>query len=142
MKTQIEGTPKEVFKDREAYLQFIKNWKQVTKTDVKLRAEHYLLYAILRNKDWRKCFTPCKNSVKLNNGAKPHDAAFKAMYEIFSNFQIEKLLSPFKDTLTKEMLVKVRTYVFDPNAFSFGKRIPDQPYRNAHGTEIICPSAI
>jgi hypothetical protein len=36
-----------------------------------LKPIHYALYAMLRGKDWRKCFTPITNQKELENGVDP-----------------------------------------------------------------------
>lgn len=46
-------------------------WKELLSSDQKLQFSHHLLYAILRGKDWRKCYTPVSNPIKIENGQTP-----------------------------------------------------------------------
>ena len=75
-----------------------------------LTAAHYLLYAILRGKDWRKGFTEDTNVGRLANGSMPFDALGKAMATVKSTYDYtqQRLLVPFGDLLADDVLVKVR----------------------------------
>jgi hypothetical protein len=144
MNTSIYGTPKEVFQTKEAYLKFVENWKKITNSDEKynLKCEHHVLYAILRNKDWRKCFTPCTNKNKLNNGMKPYTSAFNCMIKILSTSDntVRNLLAPFKDSLTKELLAIIQMWILYPiSDFSFGKKLPSQPYKPIQSIPVYTP---
>lgn len=66
-------------------------WLTLQKNDeIQLTLAHHVLYAILRGKDWRKCFTPVTNEVKLANGASPDRAIVEAMYCLNSRLDVFK----------------------------------------------------
>lgn len=48
---------KSIFESKEQYLEFVANWKRIFNSEDKkeLEFQHYLLYAILRGKDYKKC---------------------------------------------------------------------------------------
>lgn len=43
-------------------------WRSLLKSGVTLHAQHHLLYAVLRGKNYRKCFTPITKANRLQNG--------------------------------------------------------------------------
>lgn len=64
-------------------------WLTLQKNDeIQLTLAHHILYAILRGKDWRKCFTPITNEVKLANGAAPDYAFTQAFYRLNSRLDV------------------------------------------------------
>lgn len=68
------------------YFEVKKHWLALQNNqDCNLALEHHILYAILRGKDWRKCFTPITNEVKLTNGAQKDLALSRALYRINSH---------------------------------------------------------
>jgi hypothetical protein len=86
-----------------------------------LRAEHHLLYAILRGKDWRKGFcirTPdgawkpnLTNPVKLENGGLCDWGLAHALRGLHSTLWESRLLVPFEGLITVETLQAVRALV-------------------------------
>lgn len=67
----------------EGYNTVVRDWKRVVaEGKIKLRPEHYLLYAILRGKDYRKAFTPVTNKTKLENGCREQQGLFIARQHI------------------------------------------------------------
>jgi hypothetical protein len=126
MMTAIENTPKELFKTKEQYLLFINTWKQNYKENKdKITSTHFLIYSIFRNKDWRKCFTPCTNKNKINGGHKPYYSAFNSFFHLkYSD------LSVFNGMITKEMISVVMNYLPNSTEFDSGNMIPSSPYKN------------
>jgi hypothetical protein len=130
-KESIKNTPKEVFTDKEHYLKFREIWKQAMNSEDKhkLTATHHLLYAMLRNKDWRKCFTPVTRQSKLDNGRTVNDTLYSTFISLSQYLHIAQMLAdkkntadynkrifatflePFKDTITLEMLAKLKTFI-------------------------------
>lgn len=71
------------------YFEVKKHWLALQNNqDCHLALEHHILYAILRGKDWRKCFTPITNEVKLINGAQTDLALGRALYRINSHYGV------------------------------------------------------
>lgn len=87
MNTLNKTITRHFFIDDEGYNKLVESWSRFS-NDPELRktlsAEHYLAYAILRGKDWRKAFTPITNSVKLANGQTPTQALRAAVYRLKS----------------------------------------------------------
>lgn len=57
-----------VFETKEQYLEMRSNWKKFYNTEGGkecLNAYHFALYALLRGKDWRKCFAINSNQHTL-----------------------------------------------------------------------------
>lgn len=93
------------FKTENGYNDLIAHWSALMNDKEackKIKAEHHLLYLILRGKDWRKGFTPATNSTKLVNGYKPDHAIKQAMSYIYSNWYKDKLFAPFAELTTPE----------------------------------------
>lgn len=136
------NTPKDLFTSKEHYLSFISAWKH-TFNDPELRKQltpaHFLLYAALRGKDWRKGFTPCTNKNKIDNGYAPYYSAYNALLSIHTATQASMwragmLMEPFNGTLTKEMLLiigamlpELKSTVINGKLCS-GAKLPEIPY--------------
>lgn len=138
--TNIQNTPKAVFTDKEHYLKFRETWKQLINSEEKhnLSARYHLLYAILRNKDWRKGFTSATNKNKLANGRTPDDTLISTLRSLnwlidVANGSFEKNTVPpsdyqkrflvsfleiFKGTITSEMLKGLRPFIPTANDYA------------------------
>ena len=92
--------------DAEGYSKLVKLWSRLMQERTPLGAEHHLLYAVMRGKDWRKGFTAAINKKKLENGYRP--AVLTAFTCITSSYRDERLLLPFDGILTKEGLIRLR----------------------------------
>ena len=114
MENTIANTPKSLFRDKEHYLKFIAAFKKSAQ-EKNLTTEHFMLYAMFRNRDWRKGFTPCTRKTKLANGRKPHDTMI-AKYESL-RFMLSRpafftsTLKPFSETITPEMMKGLLNYL-------------------------------
>jgi len=121
------------FESKEHYLAFRKAWSEsVNSPEAKKTLEvsvygdpywepgcmnsgHFVLYAVLRGRDWRKGFTtPIKESKKNNNSAYFAGTLVKRYREINDQYtetsehlvgRMEIFLKPFKGTVTIEMLL-------------------------------------
>lgn len=118
MENKFEGTPKGLFSSKEHYLNFIRSWKKATKEDKQFSSVHYMIYSLLRNKDWRKCFTSVTNKNKINcNGRKPNDTVNNILSQVnlygnkWSRWDYKSLTWPFGDTITEDMLKKLLTFL-------------------------------
>jgi len=131
----IQNTPKELFKSKEQYLQFIQAWKKAYKENKQsLTLKQHMLYAMFRNKDWRKCCTPCTNKNKINNGQKPNQTTFTAFFELRRNY---RSLCVFGENVTNEMYDNlISKYLPDPKEFNLGDSIPNSPYKVIN--ETVC----
>lgn len=102
---------KEIFETKEQYLQFIQSWKDSCLIKEAKDAEHYALYAILRDKDPAKCFaTPEQQSQKKLRcqGKTGYETYNNVMSLIKSGYIDDRLMKPFNGTLTKEHLNAMR----------------------------------
>lgn len=68
---------------KELWLELQKN-----KGENPLSLAHHILYAVLRGKNWGKCFTPITNKVKLENGAQEDKALIDALYYLNSRLSV------------------------------------------------------
>ncbi len=103
--------PGEWFTSREHYLDFVSAFKKsANDKTMHLSSVHFLLYAILRNKDWRKGWTK-----PLHPGKKvEHQAKLGYAFQIIKNKWMEDyLLKPFDGTITTEMLIALRENLDD-----------------------------
>jgi hypothetical protein len=101
------------FKSEEDYNKLMAHWSQLMQNNEArkcLRAEHHILYLVLRGKDWRKGFTLATNPIKLANGMAPDLGVKNALYAFHCGY-ITDLLAPFGDLVDKEMLEKARALV-------------------------------
>lgn len=149
-KIDLSNTPKSLFRDKEHYLAFVaafkksaqrKNLSVDSEADLRITAAHYAFYALMRNRDWRKCFTSCTNKNKIAcNGRKPYDtlnstlATLRGMLKargIRNGYgsitisdsekaraerELAELNKVFGGTLTSEMLEKVFEFLPQPDA--------------------------
>jgi len=87
------------FTDKEHYAQFIEAWKEVT-NDVdrrkELTLENFILYRILRGKDWRACLSPSSSEETISSASY---YAFDCKYPS---------LWPFGKTVTLDMIQDAR----------------------------------
>jgi hypothetical protein len=105
--TKIEETQTgDMFTSKEHYLEFTAAFKAWAKARKPLNSSHFLLYAILRNRDWTKGWTtPLKAGKLLENAYKRNQAFYAIKSPHFKN----DLLAPFGETITQEMLERVRS---------------------------------
>lgn len=58
-----------IFESKEQYLEFIKEWKRSvndTPEGLKLTFEHFILYAILKGRDYKKCISPTSSDSTID----------------------------------------------------------------------------
>jgi len=130
LELKISNTPKSLFKDKEHYLRFRSAWKQAVnnpETKHLLTAEYHTLYAMLRGKDWTKCFTSITNKNKLDNGRTPEDTLISTLRNINGWIKRGKDLTiPFSDTITPEILSNLSLFI--PSAKWYSEN--HKPYLN------------
>lgn len=96
----------DMFTSKEHYLEFTAAFKAWAKAKKPLDSQHFLLYAILRNRDWTKGWTLPENSGKLTEHQYKLARAFNG---IKSPYLQDYLLAPFDGTITTEMLARIRS---------------------------------
>jgi len=98
-------TPGDWFTSKEHYQEFTAAFKNWINRGGYADSSHFLLYAILRNKDWKKGWTyPEKEGKKVEHRYKLGYAFDK----IKSGYNEKHLLAPFDGTVTTEMLMALR----------------------------------
>lgn len=110
------------FESKEQYLKFLAAWKiAANNPDETLcpRPEHYILYALLREKWENHGFTPITSIKKLDNGRRANEALFNARAHIIYKVEgakidlslykvdLDQLLEPFGETLSPEKLLLI-----------------------------------
>lgn len=105
----------EIFESKEQYLDLIKAWKQTCKDKTfEFATEDYALYAILRDKDPKKCFASPEQQSKLklrNQGKHGNESYNLAMNRIMKGYIDRDIIgsfSPFKDVLKQSHLDAMR----------------------------------
>jgi len=86
----------EIFNSKEEYIEFIKNWCEFynnKETRSKLECIHYVLYSLIRGKDWRKCFAPNtdKKLIKLIEHIILEGSIYSYMLEPFKDISLEDI---------------------------------------------------
>lgn len=101
-------TPGDWFTSKEHYLEFkaaFKAYASDKNTKYALSSSQILLYAILRNRDWKKGWTTPTNPGKLVEHRAKMASAFSMIKAPYCE---EHLLKPFDGTITTEMLMALR----------------------------------
>lgn len=113
MNTLPRAITAQVLTDPTLYQTIRQHWSELVRSPRKheLRASHYLLYAALRGKDWRKGFTCMTNQRKLDNGAFQGWALFRAVTNLHMASREEFLLAPFDGLVTPVMLQDIRELI-------------------------------
>src|SRR5689334_5599592 len=93
-------------------------WAELVHSDLRheLKAQHFLLYAALLNRDWRRGFSPVRRASKLANGFPPYGAALSALYAVYSLYLEPALIEPFGDLVTVEMVKALRARLPKPTS--------------------------
>jgi len=114
MENNFENTPKSLFTSKEQYLQFVEAFKKASK-EKNLTTEHFMLYAILRNKDWRKGFATITNHNKLTcSGMKPNGTLHHYLMVMRSRCQDAKNMEVMKEGWAKELAKKINSDLVRP----------------------------
>lgn len=95
----------------EKYEALTRAWKQACKDGVKLEVEHYILYAALRGKDWRKAITPLRDKKRLENGAFENCGLVRGLVKVHFTKDVYHLLAPFAGSITAETVKSLLTYI-------------------------------
>lgn len=114
------------YEEGKTYEDLTKRWKLIISNKKPLLVEDYILYAILRGKNWRKTATPPTNPIKLENGALTGWCVRFAISRISAgstNQYTNLLLEPYKDIIKKETLDIIKQIL--P---SFYFKLSDDPY--------------
>jgi hypothetical protein len=102
--------PGDWFTSKEHYLEFRAAFKKYLREGGEPQACHFLLYAILRNRDWKKGWTyPEHPGKQVEHTAK----LSQAFSNIKSTWMENYLLKPFDGTVTTEMLMALRENLED-----------------------------
>lgn len=108
-----------IFETKEQYLNAIQAWKETCKDKTfTFKPEHFALYAIIRDKDPRKCFASKEQQSerKMREQYRDPDASYNyAMAIIKNGYRNESLLAPFAGTLTKLQLIQMREIWEEPD---------------------------
>ena len=95
------------FTSKEHYLEFkaaFKNWATERKY---LTSSHFILYALLRNREWTKGWT-APNPKSLGKVDQHHWKKIYAFHNIKTGYNETELLAPFDGTITTAMLKTIR----------------------------------
>lgn len=89
-----------VFESKEQYFEFVKNWRAACNNPEgdKLSFEHFILYAILRERNYKQCLSPDSSDSTID------------LAEYIAKEKYFKYLSlwPFGKIVTEQMLFQVR----------------------------------
>jgi hypothetical protein len=114
---------KEEYRDN-AFEAIKSHWKSLQDNpDIRLSLEHYILYAILRGKDWRKCFTPITNTVKLTNGMVSDQTLTHALWRLSNRSGDYALFEPIIASdkcqqLVKSLLTGRKAFAYNSSALA------------------------
>ena len=95
----------EWFTSKEHYLEFIAAWKNWANRGGHLNSTHFILYALLRNRQWTDGWTTPTKPGKIDQ---QHWKVIYAFQGIKSTHNERELLAPFDGTITTEMLMAIR----------------------------------
>jgi len=85
-----------------------KMWSERMAAKTPTDSSLFLLYAILRGKDYRKAFSPVTNPIKLANGQGPHDSLARSMHYIICHRHFgAHLKTAFGHLLSPDALEKI-----------------------------------
>lgn len=94
----------------DCYSEAKKHWLKLQYSH-KLTLAHYIVYAVLRGKDWRKCFTPVTNEIKIINGTSPNASLRQAKFDLKYKLSV---FNDFEPLVSAEECAKlVRTFLSD-----------------------------
>jgi hypothetical protein len=110
-----------ILTDPHRYHLIRQHWSELVRSPRKheLSAAHYLLYAALLGKDWRKGFTCVTNRRKLENGAFAAWALFRSVAMLHMASHEEWLLAPFGGLVTPPMLQSLRELIPMQNVYHY-----------------------
>ena len=103
-----------IFESKEQYLEMIQAWKASCNEGLEFRAEHYALYAIIRDKDPAKCFASKEQQSRrkmIDCGRTGNEAYNCAMDRIKKNYKFyndSTLIAPFQGNFTQFQLELMR----------------------------------
>lgn len=94
-----------LFETKEQYLKMradFRSWYNTEDNRKRLGAEDFALYALLRGKDWRKCFADTTSDSTVE----------KLHYYLIKMKPQYMFLEPFGDTITEELINSLREREF------------------------------
>jgi hypothetical protein len=97
----MELTMESLFETKEQYLEMranFRSWYNTEENRKRLSAGDFALYALLRGKDWRKCFT-------ANSGDKTIEGLERYLMKTKTQYMF---LEPFGSTVSEEMITSFR----------------------------------
>jgi hypothetical protein len=114
-----------VFDSPDGYQRLVRHWSGLMQDKARrktLGAEHHLLYAAARGKDWRRGFAFTTNQRKLENGQHPEAGALRALSRFHSTYR--ELLEPFDGCISEAGLARLRKLVANSSS-----PLREAPYR-------------
>lgn len=132
MKTLNRQTTAAFFQGADGYKDLTDRWCAIVR-DPALRSQltcaHYLVYAMLRGKNWQKALTPITNRKKLDNGAAEGWIGRKALNSIVRATGPLPLMLPFKgivsDTALEALKASLPEYRWSSDILAM------EPYRDS-----------
>lgn len=116
MNTLSKDLTRTLFESSDGYDGLVRFWSGLMADKVKrktLRAEHHLLYAAARGKNWRRGFTAATNPRKLESGYHPETGAINALARVNYPYRDAELLEPFEGHFTPVGLSRLRRLLPD-----------------------------
>jgi len=111
MKTLNRQTTAAFFQSADGYKELTDRWSAIVR-DPALRSQltcaHYLVYAMLRGKNWHKVITRITNRKKLDNGAAEGWIGRKALNSIVNAAGPRPLMSPFEGVVCDTALASIQ----------------------------------
>lgn len=102
------------YRDAEGYAALQAHWSCLMRDETRrhsLTAAHFLLYLILRGRNWQHAFAPMTNPRKLENGGFYNWGARRALRALHSEWEEERLLKPFAAFVRSDALCLIREWV-------------------------------
>jgi hypothetical protein len=129
------------FESKEHYLQLRQRWSWLHNSPdaPKLKSAHYLFYALLRGRDWRKGFTMFTNEVKRANGywgAWGANVATTELKCMSVRARTGDFLAPFNGLVTLSMLKLVRDAYLSKSSY-FLAGLPEEAYPDPDPVEEV-----
>jgi len=88
-KTLSREITRQFFLNEDDYSKLRDSWK-ILLENKEVTLAHSILYAVLRGRDWTKCFTPVSNLIKLVNGITANGSLNNALSQLRWSKRYEK----------------------------------------------------
>ena len=111
MKALNRQTTAAFFQNADGYKELTERWSAIVH-DPTLRSQltcaHYLVYAMLRGKNWHKAITPITNRKKLDNGAAVSWIGRNVVHSIVRAVETRPLMTPFEGFVSDTALASIQ----------------------------------